>query len=331
MGRIDDNVVVPRNSNGILPPNTSHSPLLELLQSIGAPTISFVESKTAMGGGRMEENSTQCDKVVVANEDKSESSYDRLGFVQGHELFPTCKVDDLMEWKSISPIGPGLYNHGNTCYINSTLQCLMYIPALAQHLSQERDEYVALGGIELKKGQERVSFDALALIARLASHVHGGGGGQENGKNRKAAISPTEIVRNIRYLGKQFVPGRQEDAHEFLRQFLDKMAKSYLVRKRVKSNAPYRLGETTPIHRIFAGYLQSRVTCLSCGFTSDSFDMMMDLCLGMGKKVTLICIYLSPLKYSCFSFFRLYPNKNNDINPRPSPCCIYIGVLFSNH
>ncbi len=311
MRRTDDYVaVVPRNYNDILPPNTPtrspHTPLLELLQSIGAPTISFVENKTAMGGGRKEKNSTQGDKVVVTNEDKSESSYDRLGFIQGHELFPTHKVDDLMEWKSIKSIGPGLYNHGNTCYINSTLQCLLYIPALAQHLSQEEDEYIAVGGIELKKGQERVSFDALALIARLASHMHGGGL-QENGKNRKAAVIPTEIIRNIRYLGKQFVPGRQEDAHEFLRQFVDKMAESYLVRRRVKSNAPYRLGETTPIHRIFAGYLRSRVTCLSCGFKSDSFDMIMDLCLGMGKKVMLIYIHLSPLKCSCLPSYVYTP------------------------
>ncbi len=296
MRRADDDVVW-RHSNSISPPNpptrSSHMSSLELLQAIGAPTISFVESKTVIGGGRKEENISQGDNIVVANEDKSESSYDRLGFIHGHELFPMYKVDDLMEWKSMKPIGPGLYNHGNTCYINSTLQCLLYIPVLAQHLAQERDEYVALGGIELKEGRERVSFDALALISKLASHIHGDAQfvrPKENGKNRKAAVAPTEIIRNIRYLGKQFVPGRQEDAHEFLRQLLDKMAEAYLFRRSIKSNAPNRLGETTPIHRIFAGYLRSRVTCLSCGFKSDSFDMAMDLCLGMSKKVMLLFV-----------------------------------------
>ncbi len=322
MRRTDDDVVL-RNSNGILPPNPStrlsHTSSLELLQSIGAPTISFVGSKTAMGEGRKEENSSQGDKVVVANEDKSESSYDRLGFIQGHELFPMYKVDDLMEWKSIKSIGPGLYNHGNTCYINSTLQCLLYIPALVQHLAQEGDEYVAVGGIELKEGRERVSFDALALISRLASHMHGDSqfvGLQENGKNRKAAVTPTEITRNIRYLGKQFVPGRQEDAHEFLRQLVDKMAEAYLFRRSVKSNAPYRLGETTPIHRIFAGYLRSRVTCLSCGFQTDNFDMIMDLCLGMGKKVVLLFI---SSRLNGLVYLPMYANKCNDVLPRPSP------------
>ncbi len=329
MRRTDDDVVL-RNSNDILPPNPStrlsHASSLELLQSIGAPTISFVGSKTAIGEGRKEESSLQCDNVVVANEDKSESSFDRLGFLQGHELFPMYKVDDLMEWKSVKSIGPGLYNHGNTCYINSTLQCLLYIPALAQYLVQESDEYIAVGGIELKEGRERVSFDALALISRLARNVHGL---QKNGKNIKAAINPTEIVKNIRYLGKQFTPGRHEDAHEFLRQLVDKMAAAYLFRRSVKSNAPYRLGETTPIHRIFAGYLCNRVTCLSCGFKTDNFDMIMDLCLDMGKKVVLLFIS------SCSNglvYPPMYANKCNDALTRPSPY-IYLSsrVVFPNH
>lgn len=52
---------------------------------------------------------------------------------------------------------------------------------------------------------------------------------------------------------------QKEDAHEFLRHLLDKMVDCYLKRKGVKPSAPNRLAETTPINRIFGGYLRSRV------------------------------------------------------------------------
>lgn len=56
----------------------------------------------------------------------------------------------------------------------------------------------------------------------------------------------------------------QEDAHEFLRHLLDKMVDGCLKRRSVKSSAPNRLAETTPINRIFGGYLRSQVWYDTC-------------------------------------------------------------------
>lgn len=47
-------------------------------------------------------------------------------------LFPPERLN--LKWNQVHRIGAGLQNMGNTCFLNSALQCLTYTPPFANYM-----------------------------------------------------------------------------------------------------------------------------------------------------------------------------------------------------
>ncbi|KAM9537699.1 ubiquitin carboxyl-terminal hydrolase 36-like [Guaruba guarouba] len=170
-------------------------------------------------------------------------------------LFPVERLS--MKWEKRHRIGAGLRNLGNTCFLNSTVQCLTYTPPLANYLLSK----------EHRCTRDQGSF---CMICIMQNHV------AQAFANSGNVIKPVAFVRDLKKIAGHMRFGQQEDAHEFLRYAIDAMQKSCLsgcTRLDCETQA------TTLVHQIFGGYLRSRVKCLACKSISDAYDPFLDLAL----------------------------------------------------
>ncbi|XP_019768454.2 ubiquitin carboxyl-terminal hydrolase 36 [Dendroctonus ponderosae] len=209
---------------------------------------------TAVAGPTTTVDTTTTEPVTVVKEEP-------------RELFPMDQV--ILGWKKLANdwlTGCGLTNMGNSCYLNSTLQALFHVPSMVNWLIFDR-EGSSLHGLP----------DCACLICAMRKTL------LDSQSQIVHSIRPHLIYSRLSKLSRSLVPGRQEDAHEFLRCLLEGMEKSFL--ERFKDNATFdcKLKETTPLNQIFGGYLRTSVRCLGCGNVSTTFQHFQDLLLDIRK------------------------------------------------
>ncbi|KAM6150114.1 ubiquitin carboxyl-terminal hydrolase 17-like protein 6 [Erethizon dorsatum] len=158
------------------------------------------------------------------------------------ELDQRYKVS--LSWKTPYGAGAGLWNMGNTCYVNAALQCLTYTPPLANYM-------LAL------EHRPPCPSPRICTWCAMQRHV------------TRALRHPGRVIQPLHALLTSFHREKQEDAHEFLMFIVGAMQKVHLQEDRGL------------VHQIFGGYWRSQIKCLHCGSTSDTFDPYLDISLDI--------------------------------------------------
>uniref|UniRef100_A0A663N9W3 Ubiquitin carboxyl-terminal hydrolase n=1 Tax=Athene cunicularia TaxID=194338 RepID=A0A663N9W3_ATHCN len=206
-------------------------------------------------------------------------------------LFPPEKI--CMDWQQTQSVGVGLQNLGNTCFLNSTLQCLTYTPPLANYmLSLEHTRSCHMRGF--------------CMMCILQTHIN-------------QVLCASDAIR----IGKNLHYGSQEDAHEFLSFVFDALQKSCL-------NGSTKLDissqSTTLIYQIFGGYLRSRVKCLNCKAVSDTYEPCLDITLTIKVRC-----FLSKIKSFYVKTYAMVPASKRYTIHRSSNVLTITLKRFANY
>ncbi|XP_061596325.1 ubiquitin carboxyl-terminal hydrolase 2-like isoform X2 [Cololabis saira] len=190
--------------------------------------------------------------------------------------------------KNKSPQGlVGLRNLGNTCFMNSILQCLSNTLELRDYCLRN------IHRSDLNNNS-RTNVALMEEFAKLTQSLW-------TSVNIEA-ISPSDFRSQIQRFAPKFVGCNQQDAQEFLRFLLDGLhneVNRVTMRRSVSAEDfdhlsddekgkrmwnMYLEREDSKVVDLFVGQLKSSLTCTVCGFRSTVFDPFWDLSIPVAQK-----------------------------------------------
>ena len=233
-----------------------------------------------------------------------------------HTIFPEEHVN--LKWKSLVEAGTGLYNWGNTCFVNATLQCLTHTAPLVNYLLDEEHQ---------DQHQKHCTMQGFCMLCVMAGHMF------QSFKHINKVIAPIGVVGNLPNIASHMSWMVQEDAHEFLRFVVDKMQTASM---HGHQELDVLSKETTAIDQIFGGYLRNKVECYKCTHASSSFEHFMDISLNVNEVASLKAALRSSIEEELLEGFNC-PNcketactKRSTIEAAPKVLTIHLKRFDCN-
>ncbi|XP_045210437.2 ubiquitin carboxyl-terminal hydrolase 2-like [Mercenaria mercenaria] len=213
----------------------------------------------------------------------------------------------------------GLRNIGNTCFMNSVLQCLSNTRPLLEYTLKE--DYV----LDKNKTTSKLKGALIIAYANLITSFW---------KDKSSSyVSPNSFKSQIQKFAPRFSGYQQQDAQEFLRYLLEGLHED--VNKVTQKPKPLQINDDhfssdtekaaeywnnylrydhSKIVEIFVGQLKSELKFDECGHRSVTFDPFWDLSLPIPKTRSECEII------DCLSLFMKVESLDGDESPTCAKC-----------
>jgi ubiquitin carboxyl-terminal hydrolase 36/42 len=159
----------------------------------------------------------------------------------------------------------GLSNLGNTCYLNSVVQCLAALPPVHAVLAASDARRCSCGGVP------GATCLPCVLAATLA-HWRASGG---------VAVAPRALVACMHALNGDLAAGQQHDAPELYHWLLATCAGAAVT---ATAHAAAAGRVATWVEQLFGGVTVTRTRCPACAHVSSVFEPFVDLSLELAPE-----------------------------------------------